>query len=91
MNQQVAHEIIGLQILTLLLETPTDDSVEVSKLTVLLSICVIFIQVEASLAYHASILIFFSRVIFCLNPVHTTDKQSSTEFLLTCFRSRLDF
>ena len=28
-NQQVAHEILGLQILTLLLETPTDDSVEV--------------------------------------------------------------
>nr|XP_039271801.1 pre-mRNA-splicing factor CWC22 homolog [Styela clava] len=30
MNQQVAHEIIGLQILTLLLENPTDDSVEVA-------------------------------------------------------------
>uniref|UniRef100_F6R2U8 Pre-mRNA-splicing factor CWC22 homolog n=1 Tax=Ciona intestinalis TaxID=7719 RepID=F6R2U8_CIOIN len=29
-NQQVAHEILGLQILTLMLETPTDDSVEVA-------------------------------------------------------------
>lgn len=28
-NQQVAHEIIALELLTLLLETPTDDSVEV--------------------------------------------------------------
>jgi len=29
-NQQVAHELIALQMLTLLLETPTDDSVEVA-------------------------------------------------------------
>ena len=29
-NQQVAHEIVALQILTVLLETPTNDSVEVS-------------------------------------------------------------
>lgn len=29
-NQQVAHEILALQMLTLLLEKPTDDSVEVS-------------------------------------------------------------
>ena len=29
-NQQVAHEIIALQLLTLLLEKPTDDSVELS-------------------------------------------------------------
>ncbi|XP_021344403.1 pre-mRNA-splicing factor CWC22 homolog, partial [Mizuhopecten yessoensis] len=29
-NQQVAHEVIALEILTLLLENPTDDSVEVS-------------------------------------------------------------
>uniref|UniRef100_A0A2C9JST5 MI domain-containing protein n=1 Tax=Biomphalaria glabrata TaxID=6526 RepID=A0A2C9JST5_BIOGL len=29
-NQQVAHEVIALEILTLLLETPTDDSVEVA-------------------------------------------------------------
>ncbi|CAI5989248.1 unnamed protein product [Closterium sp. NIES-65] len=28
-NQQVAHEIVALELLTLLLETPTDDSVEV--------------------------------------------------------------
>ncbi|CAB4042567.1 pre-mRNA-splicing factor CWC22 homolog, partial [Paramuricea clavata] len=27
-NQQVAHEILALEILTLLLQTPTDDSVE---------------------------------------------------------------
>ena len=31
-NQQVAHEILGLQILSLLLETPTDESVEVKIL-----------------------------------------------------------
>jgi pre-mRNA-splicing factor CWC22 len=29
-NQQVAHEILALQILVLLLETPTDDSVEIA-------------------------------------------------------------
>ncbi|KAI0222793.1 Pre-mRNA-splicing factor CWC22-like protein [Lamellibrachia satsuma] len=29
-NQQVAHEILALEVLTLLLENPTDDSVEVS-------------------------------------------------------------
>jgi len=29
-NQQIAHEILALEILTLLLETPTDDSVEVA-------------------------------------------------------------
>lgn len=29
-NQRVAHEIVALEILTLLLETPTDDSVEVA-------------------------------------------------------------
>ena len=29
-NQQVAHEILSLQLLTLLLEKPTDDSVELS-------------------------------------------------------------
>ncbi|XP_022140295.1 LOW QUALITY PROTEIN: pre-mRNA-splicing factor cwc22-like [Momordica charantia] len=29
-NQQVAHEIIGLEVLTLLLENPTDDTVEVA-------------------------------------------------------------
>lgn len=28
-NQQVAHEIIALELLTVLLEKPTDDSVEV--------------------------------------------------------------
>ena len=28
--QQVAHEVLALQILTLLLETPTDDSVEIA-------------------------------------------------------------
>ena len=28
-NQQVAHEVLALEILTLLLEAPTDDSVEV--------------------------------------------------------------
>ena len=27
-NQQVAHELLALQLLTLLLEKPTDDSVE---------------------------------------------------------------
>ena len=30
MNQQVAHEVLSLEILTLLLQTPTDDSVEVA-------------------------------------------------------------
>lgn len=30
MNQQVAHEIIALELLTILLEKPTDDSVEVA-------------------------------------------------------------
>ena len=30
MNQQVAHEIIALELLALLLENPTDDSVEVA-------------------------------------------------------------
>ncbi|KIP10281.1 hypothetical protein PHLGIDRAFT_65887 [Phlebiopsis gigantea 11061_1 CR5-6] len=29
-NQQIAHEIIGLQILILLLERPTDDSIEIA-------------------------------------------------------------
>ncbi len=29
-NQQVAHELLALQLLTLLLERPTDDSVEVA-------------------------------------------------------------
>ena len=29
-NQQVAHEVLSLEILTLLLQTPTDDSVEVA-------------------------------------------------------------
>ena len=29
-NQQVAHEIIALELLTVLLENPTDDSVEVA-------------------------------------------------------------
>jgi pre-mRNA-splicing factor CWC22 len=29
-NQQVAHEVLALEILTLLLETPTDDSVEIA-------------------------------------------------------------
>lgn len=29
-NQRVAHEILALEILTLLVETPTDDSVEVA-------------------------------------------------------------
>lgn len=29
-NQQVAHEIIALELLTLLLENPTNDSVEVA-------------------------------------------------------------
>ena len=28
--RQVAHEVLALQILTLLLETPTDDSVEIA-------------------------------------------------------------
>lgn len=30
MNQQVAHELIALQILVLLLERPTDDSIEIA-------------------------------------------------------------
>lgn len=30
-NQQVAHEIIALELLTVLLENPTDDSVEVIR------------------------------------------------------------
>lgn len=30
MNQQVAHEIIALELLALMLENPTDDSVEVA-------------------------------------------------------------
>lgn len=30
MNQQVAHEIIALELLTVLLEKPSDDSVEVA-------------------------------------------------------------
>lgn len=30
MNQQAAHEIIALELLTVLLEKPTDDSVEVA-------------------------------------------------------------
>lgn len=30
MNQQVAHEIIALELLTVLLENPSDDSVEVA-------------------------------------------------------------
>ena len=29
-NQQIAHEVLALEILTLLLESPTDDSVEVA-------------------------------------------------------------
>ncbi len=29
-NQQVAHEILSLELLTMLLDKPTDDSVEVS-------------------------------------------------------------
>lgn len=29
-NQQVAHEIVALELLTVLLEKPTDDSVEVA-------------------------------------------------------------
>lgn len=29
-NQQVAHEIIALELLSVLLENPTDDSVEVA-------------------------------------------------------------
>jgi pre-mRNA-splicing factor CWC22 len=28
-NQQVAHEVVALEVLMVLLETPTDDSVEV--------------------------------------------------------------
>lgn len=31
-NQLVAHEIISLELLTVLLENPTDDSVEVNRL-----------------------------------------------------------
>ena len=30
-NQQVAHEIVALQLLTVLLEKPTDDSVELTE------------------------------------------------------------
>lgn len=30
MNHQVAHELLALQLLTLLLEDPTDDSVEIA-------------------------------------------------------------
>ena len=30
LNAQVVHEILALEVLTLLLETPTDDSVEVA-------------------------------------------------------------
>lgn len=30
MNQQVAHELLALQLVYLLLENPTDDSVEVA-------------------------------------------------------------
>ena len=29
MNQHVVHELVALELLTLLLETPSDDSVEV--------------------------------------------------------------
>lgn len=29
-NQQVAHELVALELLTILLEQPTDDSVEVA-------------------------------------------------------------
>lgn len=29
-NQQVCHELLGLQLLTILLEKPTDDSVELA-------------------------------------------------------------
>ena len=29
-NQQIVHELISLEILTLLLDSPTDDSVEVA-------------------------------------------------------------
>jgi pre-mRNA-splicing factor CWC22 len=32
-NQQVAHEVLALQIMTLLLEKPTNDSVEVRALS----------------------------------------------------------
>lgn len=37
-NQQVAHEVLALQIMTLLLEKPTNDSVEVRSLFMSMSL-----------------------------------------------------
>lgn len=42
-NQQVAHEIISLELLTLLLEKPTDDSVEVSLIATKCAFIVIMV------------------------------------------------
>lgn len=43
-NQLVAHEVVALELLTVLLENPTDDSVEVNYCNshILLLLCFIF-------------------------------------------------
>ena len=38
-NQVVAHELVALELLTVLLENPTDDSVEVHNLDLVYLLC----------------------------------------------------
>ena len=38
-NQVVAHELVALELLTVLLENPTDDSVEVHNLDLIYLLC----------------------------------------------------
>lgn len=48
-NQVVAHELVALELLTVLLENPTDDSVEVRSLDLIYFLCFFFNLVNNSL------------------------------------------
>lgn len=64
-NQQVAHEIIALELLTILLENPTDDSVEVAVGFV--TECGSILQDLSPKGLHGDFL--YSLKVFLINPV----------------------
>lgn len=67
-NQQVAHEIISLELLTLLLEKPTDDSVEVSLIaTKCASIVIMVLRTCMTIVWMCFIAPLYDKPhIFCI-------------------------
>lgn len=67
-NQQVAHELVALELLTVLLENPSDDSVEVAVDFVkecgciLLDLCPKALHGESAVTMHICLPCFYNHV-----------------------------